>query len=349
MIKVKVQMRKIFFFIPILIMPLYVNAQWSTIGSDIYYNSGDVGIGLNTPSHKLHVYSTGWKARFSGPEGYIDIGPNNSNWAHIYTDRPKFIFNKDVYTLTGGFSSYSTNNFFLKTNGSTRLTILNSNGFVGIGTNTPASKLHVTHTGRTGIQLGGPSTSVYAVGDLKFQPSDNNSVGGAKYWNWSFRTDSWSSAPGDFVLYSHDGNSYTSPIIFQSDGDLLLTTGNGSGRNGNVGIGTITPDFKLDVLGTIRATEVKVATGWSDFVFESNYNLKSLDQVKVFINNNGHLPDIPSAKDIAENGISLGKMDALLLQKIEELTLYVIEQQLEIKKLKTENESQNRIINDLKN
>ncbi|MCG8310028.1 MAG: hypothetical protein MI975_21710 [Cytophagales bacterium] len=85
----------------------------------------------------------------------------------------------------------------------------------------------------------------------------------------------------------------------------------------------------------IETTEVKVNLSyWSDFVFGPDYDLKSLDQVEDFIRANGHLPDIPSAEEVKENGISLGEMDARLLQKSEELTLYVIEQQKEIKELR---------------
>ena len=89
----------------------------------------------------------------------------------------------------------------------------------------------------------------------------------------------------------------------------------------NVGIGTIeTGTHKLAVDGTIGAREIKVeATGWSDFVFNKNYELKNLEEVENFIEENNHLPDIPSEKEVLENGIQLGEMDAKLLQKIEEL------------------------------
>ncbi len=94
----------------------------------------------------------------------------------------------------------------------------------------------------------------------------------------------------------------------------------------SIGTTNYNSNYLLQVGGTIRAKEVKVETGWSDFVFEPDYELKPLGQIEDFINENGHLPDIPSAKEVEENGISLGEMDAKLLQKIEELTLYVIEQ-----------------------
>lgn len=81
----------------------------------------------------------------------------------------------------------------------------------------------------------------------------------------------------------------------------------------------------LEVLGTIRATEVKVETGWSDFVFEKDYKLPTLQEVENHINEHKHLPDIPSEAEVKENGVSLGEMQAKLLQKIEELTLYTIE------------------------
>lgn len=120
------------------------------------------------------------------------------------------------------------------------------------------------------------------------------------------------------------------------------TTGDIS-RLGNVGIGTTEPgDNKLAVNGKIRAKEVVVETGWSDFVFEDNYILMTLENVESYIEENKHLPDIPSAKEIEENGISLGKSQALLLQKIEELTLHIIEQNKRIYKLEQEVEAAKR-------
>lgn len=96
--------------------------------------------------------------------------------------------------------------------------------------------------------------------------------------------------------------------------------------SGNVGIGT-TPSsaYKLAVNGNIRAKEIVVETGWSDFVFEPGYDLWSLDEVESYIKAFGHLPQIPSAKEVEENGIALAKMNQLLLMKIEEITLYLIQ------------------------
>lgn len=97
---------------------------------------------------------------------------------------------------------------------------------------------------------------------------------------------------------------------------------------GSVGIGTSTPDSKLSVNGIIHTKEVKVdLTGWSDFVFEEHYDLPKLEDVEKHIQEQGHLKDIPSAKEVESNGILLGEMDAKLLQKIEELMLYTINQE----------------------
>ncbi len=97
--------------------------------------------------------------------------------------------------------------------------------------------------------------------------------------------------------------------------------------SGNVGIGTSTPSNALDVKGTIRAEEVVVQTGWSDFVFENDYNFRTLDEVAGFIAENGHLPEIPSAEEVDQNGVTLGQMNAKLLQKLEEMTLYLLDLQ----------------------
>lgn len=101
--------------------------------------------------------------------------------------------------------------------------------------------------------------------------------------------------------------------------------------DGNVGVGVAQPTSKLDVNGTIRAKEVKIeATGWADFVFSPDYQLKPLSEVENHIKAHKHLPDIPSETEVKENGISVGEMQTKLLQKIEELTLYVIEQDKKI-------------------
>ena len=108
-----------------------------------------------------------------------------------------------------------------------------------------------------------------------------------------------------------------------------------------VGIGTTnltaTSGYKLAVDGGILCEEVKVISNVpsSDYVFEKDYNLRSLGEVEAYVNENKHLPDVPSAKEFKENGYKMGDMDNLLLQKIEELTLYIIEQQKQIDELKS--------------
>jgi hypothetical protein len=114
---------------------------------------------------------------------------------------------------------------------------------------------------------------------------------------------------------------------------------------GNVGLGvTSDPAYKLSVNGKIRAKEIKVESGWADFVFKPGYQLPPLEQVEQFIKSNQHLPDIPSEEIIRKEGVSLGEINTKLLQKIEELTLYLIENskqirtlQSDMKILKTEN------------
>lgn len=132
-----------------------------------------------------------------------------------------------------------------------------------------------------------------------------------------------------------------------TDGDYAWisgNTGNFSGfyaeivmRNGDVGIGTLNPTHRLSVNGTIRAKEIIVNTNWADFVFEEGYKLRPLEEVESFIKENKHLPDMPAASAVQENGVSLGEANTLLLQKLEELTLYMIGLNKEVKNLQDEN------------
>ncbi|SCY78205.1 tail fiber protein [Flavobacterium anhuiense] len=94
----------------------------------------------------------------------------------------------------------------------------------------------------------------------------------------------------------------------------------------NVGIGTVNPTSKLTVAGNIASREVKVTVdAGADFVFEKDYNLLSLESVDQFIKENKHLPEIASAEEMKKDGINLSEMNIKLLQKIEEMTLYMIE------------------------
>lgn len=109
-------------------------------------------------------------------------------------------------------------------------------------------------------------------------------------------------------------------------------------QDGNVGIGIQNPTVKLGVKGTIKADEIKVTTtDWPDYVFKPNYSLIPLAQVKSFIYKNGHLPEVPTAEQIENEGQSLGEINKILLKKIEELTLYQIQLEERLDKLESKN------------
>ncbi|MDR2886831.1 MAG: hypothetical protein LBV26_02340 [Bacteroidales bacterium] len=107
-------------------------------------------------------------------------------------------------------------------------------------------------------------------------------------------------------------------------------------NNGNLGIGTANPTSKLTVAGDIRAREITVnANAGADFVFAPNYRLRPLDEVETFIKDNRHLPDIAPADDMVQNGVNMGEFQIQLLQKIEELTLYIIELEKRLSEIET--------------
>jgi hypothetical protein len=130
-----------------------------------------------------------------------------------------------------------------------------------------------------------------------------------------------------------------------SSGNLNITgNGNHSIKNGNLGIGTVSPAYKLDVVGTIRAREIKVDLTGADFVFESAYKLMPLNELEKFVKDKKHLPEIIPAKQMQKNGTDLGNLNTKLLQKIEELTLYIIEQNKKMEVQQKENSIQSKEI-----
>ena len=182
--------------------------------------------------------------------------------------------------------------------------VLRSSGNVGVGTSSPAERLHVNGK----VVLGSEPS-----------PRFNNSLSG-------------------YVIESTHFYGHTdSQLIYIGE------TNNSVSVRGKLGIGTTTPTEKLEVNGTIRSKEVKVeAAPWPDYVFEPNYKLRSLEEIEKFIKSEKHLPEVPSSAEVEENGIALGEMNALLLKKIEELTLHLIE-------LKKENDEIITELNLLKN
>jgi len=130
----------------------------------------------------------------------------------------------------------------------------------------------------------------------------------------------------DFYISSE--TRFRNAGVIDHEPEFTITTA------GDVGIGMRVPNAKLAVNGDIHAKEVKVdLAGWPDYVFDKDHNLPSLEEVEQHIQEKGHLINIPSAQEVAEHGVQLGEMNKLLLEKIEELTLYTLQQQRQIKKL----------------
>ncbi len=163
-----------------------------------------------------------------------------------------------------------------------------------------------------------------------------------RYW-WSgvlYRGEtSWDDCDS-YVINIHQHNQDNRPFVIQSK----TTSGRGGGNpllliesyTGNVGIGTTEPQSKLAVNGTITAKEVRFTlAGFPDFVFADSYKLMSLDKLEQHVKINKSLPGIPTEQEVLAGGVNLGEMQTKLLEKVEELTLYVIELKKENEELKT--------------
>jgi hypothetical protein len=147
---------------------------------------------------------------------------------------------------------------------------------------------------------------------------------------------------------TNEWNLYTGRLTSTASAEIALH----ANSSGYVGIGTKNPTERLSVKGKIRAQEIKVEadnnTNWPDYVFKKDYPLPKLADVEKHIHEKGHLPEVPSAKEVEKEGIALGANQAVLLKKIEELTLYMIDMQKSMEKLAKANEDQAKEIRTLK-
>ena len=340
------------------------DGDWTINGDDIYRNveNGNVGIGTDDPTAKLDV---GGKVKvqefqlLSGAPGLDKLlrsdAEGNASWADPpLTDDGDWVISGDdnIYRADGNVgigTDTPVSNLHIQSDVTADITTafliiendgeyVEGSGITTIGKRQGSGPMIIQKAGiGPNFTDGGPRLCI-------LQKSKNN-INGLSLSTYTTndgeidRADIYGGSSDLFVRANHELNfrSTSGNINFAFGPPDNIIQRMQINASGQVGIGTTNhdgTDTKLTVAGTIHAQEVKVTAGagtGADFVFESDYDLPAISEVETFIKTNKHLPDIPSADEMVTNGIDVGKMQIKLLQKIEELTLYVIE-------LKRENE-----------
>lgn len=199
---------------------------------------------------------------------------------------------------------------------------------------------------KVGIGTMAPSTSAEIVG-----PDGNHRADSKSDYQLLIRSQDDPVNPYIGIGYRHDSSvtEYGQIQCFDDFNGGYATNLILNARGGNVGVGTTSPDQKLTVNGIIHSSEVKVDTSIPvpDYVFESSYKLTDLPSVDEYLKKYHHLPEIPTAAEIEKDGLKLGEMNTLLLKKVEELTLYLIEKDKQYKDQQEINKKQQRKIDEL--
>lgn len=282
--------------------------------------TGNVGIGTNTPSAKLHVeggtYLGGPPLINGGASGgAVRVFNNGGSLSSIPTLQ---LDANQIQTVSRGFT-------FPPSAIPSSLRLNPFGGNVGIGTSDPQATLNVSTTGDNAVRIDGVNPY------MLFRKLNDPGI------EYGFIR-AWTTNPFNPAAYfgmeigvpPATSGQPVKHLMFSTNYNLRMVILD----NGNVGIGINNPAQKLAVNGTIRARELIVETaGWPDYVFARNYRLRPLAEVEQFINTHHHLPDITPASTMEKNGIPLAEVTTKMMQKIEELTLYVIRQEKQIRAL----------------
>lgn len=284
-------------------------------GVPVYEYNGNLGVGLSEPSTKFHVISGGQSLRLLtgiNTSGYmLDIGVNDDG-VNFYNNSEGRGYN---------FKNKLKDDLF----------VISPYGYIGIEEKSPKAQLVVGDS--FGASISGSSGGRAVFGSniaVKNGGANHNSLYTPYSHTNSYGFAGMVAAWGTLRFFASSGNTITGQVITP---EVRLEISN----SGNVGIGVTSPSSKLEVNGTIRSKKVKVeASPWPDYVFSNEYELRGLEELESFIQQNGHLPEVPSEQEVKTTGQDLGQVQAVLLKKIEELTLYLIEEQKQRKKLENE-------------
>lgn len=297
------------------------SAQWSSNGNKIYYNNGNVGVGVSSPATKFHVrgnyndtYGQLLVQAYGGQHTQAIIrSVDNTHVAQLgfnnYTNGKAWYISSRWNTDGGGTRANDRLQFYFR-NGSTFHTPMSvTQDAVGIGTENPQEKLHIYTTSSTRRAM------------IQFETSN------AKYdtyWRLGAEPGNGHTA-GQFMLYRNTpGGTPTIPLAVMVNGQVVLGT---ALKKENVGDPAVRVNGELCV----------AAAGMTcpDYVFEEDYDRMSLEDLKEYLQENKHLPGVKSAQEVEDQGgIHVVEISYSMLEKIEELTLYTIEQQDELEDLK---------------
>ncbi|WP_147405030.1 MULTISPECIES: tail fiber protein [Aquimarina] len=263
--------------------------------------------------------------------GIISANRGRLGFSHSWTDWNHTIYNNYLNIDSEGiwdgmkFNVYKGANFRVGPNKVSAF-FINENGNIGVGTTNPKQKLEIFNSTAFNTNMNAEDQDHISL--ISNDPGNGGFFGGIT-WKTGERRRAAIAATREHTDLDYVGLAF---FTRGTDGPGPIYESMRITRYGNVGIGTTTPDAKLTVNGNIHTKEVKVdlSIPAPDYVFKKEYHLLTIEEVQQHIKDNGHLPNIPSAKEMGKNGVELGIMNMKLLEKIEELTLYTINQEKQL-------------------